>query len=54
MSSSGHLGDRRNSKLGLDKIGIGGISRSGKTTLRNILIEKLNPIEIFHIDDYNS
>jgi hypothetical protein len=28
MSSRGHLGDLRNSKLGLDKIGMGGISYS--------------------------
>lgn len=33
-------------------IGIGGISRSGKTTLRNYLEQKLKPVGIFHIDDY--
>lgn len=33
-------------------IGIGGISRAGKSTLRNFLINQLNPVGIFHIDDY--
>ena len=36
MSSSGHLGDRRNSKLGLDKIGIGGISYSKESIPESI------------------
>ncbi len=33
-------------------IGIGGITRAGKSTLRNFLVEKLNPIGVFHVDDY--
>jgi len=33
-------------------IGIGGISRSGKSTLRKYLVERINPIGVFHVDDY--
>lgn len=33
-------------------IGIGGISRAGKSTLRNFLVERINPIGMFHVDDY--
>lgn len=33
-------------------IGIGGISRAGKSTLTKALIEELKPIAVFKIDDY--
>lgn len=33
-------------------IGIGGISRAGKSTLRNFLMQRINPIGMFHVDDY--
>jgi uridine kinase len=33
-------------------IGIGGITRAGKSTLRKFLVERINPIGMFHVDDF--
>jgi uridine kinase len=44
--------NKNNNKGKVIVIGIGGISRSGKTSMTNKLKEVLNPIDIFGIDDY--
>ncbi len=49
---SNNLESYKNEKKKLIVIGIGGISRSGKSTLRKTLKNKLNPTAIFHIDEY--